>query len=126
MHLDRNRSSVYRLKYKLFMKINRVEYITENDVDMIKDISREVCERCNVICENVELDGRLVSLEIKTKPNIDLSKFVNSYKSASSKRINNKIKNESGALKESFWEKGYMLITLGDEEKKFLNEYIGL
>ena len=66
-----------------------------------------------------------VHILLTAKPNTELSKFINAYKSASSRRI----KNEFPEIKESlwkryFWSQNYCLLTVGGAPLEVLKKYI--
>ena len=59
------------------------------------------------------------------KPNTELSKFINAYKSASSRRIKNEFQKSRKKLwKEFFWSQSYCLLTVGGAPLEILKKYI--
>lgn len=62
---------------------------------------------------------------LTAKPNTELSKFINAYKSASSRRIKNEFPEIKQKLwKEYFWSQSYCLLTVGGAPLEVLKQYI--
>lgn len=61
----------------------------------------------------------------RAKPNSDLSKMINAYKSASSRRIKNEFPDIRKYLwKEYFWSRSYCLLTTGGVTINVIKKYI--
>ena len=66
-----------------------------------------------------------VHLLFKVKPNTEISKLLNAYKSASSRRIKNEFPDIRKYLwKEYFWSKSYCLVTTGGATLEVVKQYI--
>lgn len=66
-----------------------------------------------------------VHLLFKVKPNTEISKLLNAYKSASSRRIKNEFPDIRKYLwKEYFWSKSYCLLTTGGATLEIVKQYI--
>jgi putative transposase len=62
---------------------------------------------------------------MKTHPNTDISKFLNAYKSASSRLIKKEFPTLRKSLwKEAFWSRSYCLLTTGGAPIDVIQKYI--
>lgn len=67
----------------------------------------------------------LINSKFKAKPNTEISKLLNAYKSASSRRIKNEFSDIRKYLwKEYFWSKSYCLVTTGGAPLEVVKQYI--
>ena len=126
MELDRNQHSVYLLYYHLIM-------VTKYRRKVIDDaISKKLMNMFSYIGKNygIEIeewnhDIDHVHVMFRAIPSTNLSKFINAYKSASS-RIIKKEKPEikEKLWKEYFWSKSYCLLTTGGVTIETIRQYI--
>lgn len=114
--------SVYRLKYKLYMKIKDGNIIGKDESLVIREIFDKICGKHGIECKEMTVENLLVSIELTAKPETELLKFINAYKSALSRKL--KTICSSFDFKNGFWEKGYLLITIGEDNKNLLEKYI--
>jgi putative transposase len=115
MKLDSNNNSVFSLNYHLVLVIKYKKQVVNNDISSrLKEIFEYISTNYNIALEEWEYDKDHIHVLFKAHPNSELSKFINSYKSASSRLI----KKEFPAIKqklwkEYFWSRSYCLITTG-------------
>ncbi|MTK11341.1 MAG: IS200/IS605 family transposase [Clostridiaceae bacterium] len=126
MQLDSNNHSVFLLNYHLVLVVKyRRNVIDDKISDRLKEIFQYICPKYNIILEEWNHDLDHVHLLLRGFPNTDLSKFINAYKSASSRLIKKefpKIKNQ--LWKEYFWSRSYCLITTGGAPIDIVKKYI--
>ena len=126
MKLDTNNHSVFSLHYHLVMCIKyRRKVINDSISDRLKDIFVDIAPNyCVELLEwNHDIDH--VHLLFKAKPNTEISKLLNAYKSASSRRIKNEFPSIRKHLwKEYFWSKSYCLVTTGGAPLEVVKQYI--
>ena len=126
MELDKNQHSVYSINYHLVMVI---KYRRKVISDEISGYLRATFERIG-ITYGVELvewnhDKDHVHILLKSHPNTELSKFINAYKSASSRLIKKEYPVIKKALwKEYFWSRSFCLVTSGGAPLEVLKRYI--
>ena len=126
MELDKNQHSVYSINYHLVMVI---KYRRKVISDEISGYLRATFERIG-INYGVELvewnhDKDHVHILLKSHPNTELSKFINAYKSASSRLIKKEYPVIKKALwKEYFWSRSFCLVTSGGAPLEVLKRYI--
>lgn len=126
MKLDTNSHSVFLLNYHLVLCVKyRRKVITDEISDRLKEIFIKTTEKYGITLEEWNHDIDHVHLLFRAKPNSDLSRMLNVYKSASSKRIKNEFPEIRNYLwKEYFWSKSYCLITTGGATIDVVKRYI--
>ncbi|APU86904.1 transposase IS200 like family protein (plasmid) [Clostridium botulinum] len=88
MDLDTNNHSVFLLHYHLVLVIKyRREVINADISNRLKEIFEKISPKYNISIEEWEHDNNHVHVLFKAQPNSELSKFINAYKSASSRLI---------------------------------------
>ena len=111
--LDKNQHSVYKLTYHMVLVIKyRRQVITPEIFNRLIEIFNKNASNFDIVLEesNFELDH--IHLLFKTKPQTQLLKFINAYKSASSRLIKKEYPEIRKKLwKESFWKIGYFIST---------------
>lgn len=126
MKLDNNNHSVFLLHYHLVMCIKyRRKVIDDSISDRLKDIFVDIAPNYGVELLEWNHDIDHVHLLFKAKPNTEISKLLNAYKSASSRRIKNEFPSIRKSLwKEHFWSKSYCLVTTGGAPLDVVKQYI--
>lgn len=126
MKLDSNNHSVFALHYHLVMCIKyRRKVINDSISDRLKDIFADIAPNYGVELIEWNHDIDHVHLLFKAKPNTEISKLLNAYKSASSRRIKNEFPDIRKYLwKEYFWSKSYCLVTTGGATLEIVKQYI--
>ena len=126
MELDTNNHSVFLLNYHLVLVIKyRRKVLTDNISDRLKEIFQYISPKYNITLLEWNHDYDHIHLLFKAHPNSEISKFINAYKSASSRLI----KKEFAAIKkelwkEYFWNRGYCLLTIGESTIDIVRDYI--
>ncbi len=126
MKLDSNNHSVFLLHYRLVMCIKYRRKVINNSIsDRLKDIFVDIAPNYGVELIEWNHDVDHVHLLFKAKPNTEISKLLNAYKSASSRRIKNEFPSIRKYLwKEKFWSKSYCLVTTGGVPLEVVKQYI--
>ncbi|MCC0740218.1 IS200/IS605 family transposase [Clostridioides sp. ZZV14-5902] len=126
MKLDSNNHSVFLLHYHLVMCIKYRRKVIDNSIsDRLKDIFVDISQNYGVELLEWNHDIDHVHLLFKAKPNTEISKLLNAYKSASSRRIKNEFPSIRKSLwKEYFWSKSYCLVTTGGAPLDVVKQYI--
>ena len=126
MNLDSNNHSVFLLNYHLVMCIKyRRKVINDSISDRLKEIFEDISPKYGVELLEWNHDIDHVHLLFKAKPNTEISKMLNAYKSASSRRIKNEFPSIRKYLwKEYFWSKSYCLVTTGGVPIEVVRQYI--
>lgn len=126
MKLDNNNHSVFSLHYHLVLVIKYRRKVLDDTISVrLKEIFEYISPNYNITLEEWEHDKDHVHVLFKAHPNSELSKFINSYKSASSRLIKKEfpvIKNQ--LWKEYFWSRSYCLISTGGATIDVVRKYI--
>ena len=91
--MDRNAHSVYLLYYHLVMVVKyRRKGIDEPISERAKEIFSYIAPSYGIVLEEWNHDADHVHVMFRTQPKSELSKFINAYKSASSRLIKKSIR----------------------------------
>ena len=106
MELDTNNHSVFMLNYHLIMCVKYRNNVIDDAISLrLKEIFKNICLNYNISLEEWNHDKDHVHVLFRGQPNSEISKFINAYKSASSRLIKKISRNQ-----ETFME-GYVLVT---------------
>ena len=126
MELDTNNHSVFMLHYHLIMCTKYRNRVID---DIISDRLEEMFERFapsyNITLEEWNHDIDHVYILFKGQPNTEISKFINAYKSASSRLIKKEFPEIHQSLwEEAFWSQSFCLLTTGGVTVDIIKQYI--
>jgi len=126
MKLDSNNHSVFSLNYHLVLVVKYRRHVLNDEVSSrLKEIFEYISPNYNITLEKWEHDKDHIHVLFKSHPNSELSKFINSYKSASSRLIKKEFPSIKQKLwKEYFWSRSYCLITTGGATIDVVRKYI--
>ncbi|MDD3304488.1 MAG: IS200/IS605 family transposase [Clostridia bacterium] len=126
MDLDTNNHSVFKLNYHLVLVIKYRRKVVDDEIsNRLKDIFEYISPKYNVILDEWNHDKDHVHLLFRGEPNTDISKFINTYKSASSRLIKKEFPHIRKQLwKEYFWSRSYCLLTTGGAPIEVIKKYI--
>ena len=126
MKLDSNNHSVFSLNYHLILVIKYRRKVLNDDIsNRLKEIFEYISPNYNITLEEWEHDKDHIHVLFKAHPKSELSKFINAYKSASSRLIKKQFSNMKKFLwKEYFWSRSYCLITTGGATIDVVKKYI--
>ncbi|MBO1582423.1 IS200/IS605 family transposase [Bacillus sp. XF8] len=126
MKLDSNKHSVFLLHYHLVLVVKYRRQVFDDDIsNYAKDIFVRIGQSYNITLEDWNHDKDHVHVMFKAHPNSELSKFLNAYKSASSRLIKRDFPIVRQKLwKELFWSRSFCLITTGGASIETVKQYI--
>ena len=126
MKLDSNNHSVFLLWYHLVLVVKyRKKAIDTGVSERLREIFEYIAPRYNIILTEWNHDEDHVHVLFKAHPNTEISKFINAYKSASSRLIKKEFPEIRKKLwKEHFWSRSFCLITAGGAPLEILRQYI--
>ena len=126
MNFDTNNHSVFSLNYHLVMVVKyRRKVINDTISNRLKEMFEYIGKMYHITLMEWNHDIDHVHVLFKACPNTEISKFMNAYKSASSRLIKieyPKIKEK--LWKEAFWSKSYCLISTGGVTIDVIKRYI--
>lgn len=126
MKFDSNNHSVFMLQYHLVLVIKYRKRVINDTISVrLREIFDYIASNYNISVEEWNHDEDHVHILFRAHPNSELSKFINAYKSASSRLI----KKENPSLrkhlwKEMFWSRSFCLITTGGVSADVIRRYI--
>ena len=126
MELDGNNHSVFSLWYHLVLVVKyRRKAINQAQSYRLRAIFEYIAPNYNITLQEWNHDTDHVHILFKAHPNSQISKFVNAYKSASSRLIKKEFPEIRATLwKERFWSRSYCLISAGGAPLEVLRQYI--
>lgn len=126
MELDNNNHSVFLLYYHLVLVVKyRRNVIDECISKRLKEIFEYIAVNYNITIQEWNQDKDHVHILLKGHPNTEISKFINAYKSASSRLIKKEYPQLRDCLwKEYFWSRSFCLLTTGGAPIEVIRQYI--
>ena len=124
--LDTNSHSVFLLNYHLILV---VKYRKEVFNDIVSERARSIFENIapNYKIEVIEWNHHKDHIHIlfKAHPKTQISKFINAYKSASSRLIKKEFPSIKKQLwQDKFWSQSFCLLTTGGASLEVVKQYI--
>lgn len=126
MKLDTNAHSVFLLNYHLVLVIKyRRKIINDTISDRIKEIFEYISPNYNITLQEWNHDIDHIHVLFKAHPNTEISKFINAFKSASSRLIKKEFPKECDSLHQGhFWNQSFCLLTTGGATIDIIKKYI--
>jgi putative transposase len=126
MKLDNNNHSVFLLYYHLVLVVKYRRKVIDNTIsERMKEIFEYISPKYNITLQEWNHDIDHVHILLKGEPNTELSKFINAYKSASSRLIKKEFPSARKKLwKEYFWSRSFCLLTTGGAPIEVVRKYI--
>lgn len=132
MDFDTNQHSVFLLHYHLIMCIKYRNKVIDDPISLrLKEMFEYIAPKYHITLEEWNHDIDHVHVLFRGHPNTEISKFINAYKSASSRiikkefpHIRKSLKSLKSLWKEMFWSQSYCLITTGGATVDVIKQYI--
>ena len=126
MDLDNNNHSVFKLHYHLIICVKYRKKIINNDIsNRLREIFNYIAPKYNITLDEWNHDIDHIHILFRGQPNSEISKFINAYKSASSRLIKKEYPQICKSLwKEMFWSQSYCLISTGGVTVDIIKQYI--
>lgn len=126
MQLDDNNHSAFLMYYHLVLVIKYRRKVFDDAIsERAKEIFEYISHKYNITLMEWNHDEDHVHILFKAHPNSELSKFINAYKSASSRLIKKEYPGACKKLwKEYFWSRSYCLLTTGGAPIEVIKKYI--
>lgn len=126
MELDHNSHSVFLVYYHLVMVIKYRRKVRNGKIsERAKEIFEYIAPGYGILLEEWNHDTDHVHILFKGQPNTEISKFINAYKSASSRLIKKEFPQIRKSLwKEMFWSQSFCLLTTGGATVDIIEQYI--
>ena len=126
MVLESNNHSVFALNYHLVLVVKyRRKVITDDISTRLREIFEYIQSSYNIAVIEWNHDVDHVHVLFSAHPNSELSKFLNAYKSASSRLIKKEYPEIKAKLwKEFFWSRSFCLISTGGAPLEAIKQYV--
>jgi putative transposase len=123
--LETGPHTAYALQYQFVIIIKyRADLLTGKMAEGIGEITGGISEDFGVNIQNVNVGSDHVHIPFTAKPTTNLTKFINSLKGVTSRKIREKNPEVRQALNSAFWQPGYSLATTGQMNIDVLMEYV--
>ena len=126
MELNNNNHSVFAIHFHLILVIKyRRKVIDDNISNCLKEIFKYIEDGYHITLEEWNHDIDHVHILFSSHPNTNISKFINAYKSASSRLIKKEYPSIRNKLyREAFWSQSFCLISTGGANIETIKKYI--
>ncbi len=126
MELMSNNHSVFILHYHLILVVKYRRKVINYEISQKLRIEFEkICKNYLVRLEDWNHDIDHIHILFNSNPNTNISKFINAYKSASSRIIKKEFPEIKQKLwKENFWSTSFCLISTGGATIEVIKKYI--
>ncbi len=124
--METNNHSVFSLNYHLVLVVKyRRKVISDKISNRLKEIFLYIQPNYNITLKEWNHDKDHVHILFSAHPKSELTKFLNAYKSASSRLIKKEFPEIRSKLwKEAFWSQSFCLISVGGVTLDVLKSYI--
>ena len=124
-NLQTGSHTVHALQYH-FVTVTkyRATILTDDICERIGEIANDLAGDFGVEIQSVNGGNDHIHVLFTAKPTTDMTKFINSFKGVSSRKVRQEYPEVKQALEESFWQPGYFLATTGQVSIDVLMEYV--
>lgn len=126
MDLQTNHHSVFSLNYHLVMVVKyRRKVLDESISKRLREMFETIAVNYHITVTEWNHDRDHIHVLFQAHPKSELSKFINAYKSASSRLIKKEFPHIRKCLwKEMFWSQSFCLLTTGGVTIDVIRQYI--
>lgn len=126
MELDNNSHSVFRLCYHLILVVKyRRKVFDDNMSGRAREIFEYIAPNYHITLLEWNHDGDHVHILFKAHPKSEMSRFINAYKSASSRLLKKEFPQVRQKLwKEYFWSQSFCLLSAGGAPPEVIRKYV--
>ena len=126
MEFDSNAHSVFLPNYHLILVVKYRRKVFDDTIsERAKEIFSRIAPNYNISLQEWGHDEDHVHILFRAHPKTAISKFINAYKSASSRLLKKEYPSIREKLwKEQFWSQSFCLLTTGGAPLEIVKEYI--
>lgn len=126
MKLDTNAHSVFLLHYHLILVVKYRRQVFTNEIsERAKEIFESIAPNYKIKLVEWKHDKDHVHILFKGQPKTEISKFINAYKSASSRLLKKEYPDIRQKLwREMFWSRSFCLLSSGSAPIEIIRQYI--
>ena len=124
--LDNNAHSVFLLYYHLIMVTKYRRKVFDESISARgREIFEYIAPKYGITLEEWNHDADHVHVMFRAQPKSEISRFINAYKSASSRLLKKEYPQIRQKLwKDAFWSQSFCLLTAGGAPIEVIREYI--
>ena len=127
-HLDKSRNCVFSLQYHFIsvIKYRQQVFINDEIISDTKNIMSKIAKDFDVNILEIECGVDHVHIVFRSKPTLDMIKFINILKGHSSRDIRKKHSDflNDKLWGDNFWSPSYFISTTGNVTLDVLQEYV--
>lgn len=127
-HLDKNKNAVFSLQYHLItvVKYRQKVFVNDDIISHLKDIINKISNTFEVEIIEMECGVDHIHILFRSKPTLDITKYINILKGHSSREIRKVYKDflSNKLWGDNFWSPSYFLATTGNVTIDILKQYI--
>ena len=126
MELENNNHSVFSIHFHLILVVKYRRKVINDDIsERLKGIFENIQGNYNIALEEWNHGIDHVHILFRSEPKSNISKFINAYKSASSRLIKKEYPSiRSRLYNEAFWSQSFCLISTGGASIEIIKQYI--
>ena len=126
MELESNNHSVFCLNYHLILVVKYRRKVIDDVISArLREIFEYIQPSYNITLREWNHEGDHIQVLFSAHPKSELTKFLNAYKSASSRLIKKEFPEVRQKLwKEYFWSRSFCLISTGGAPIEMIKKYI--
>lgn len=126
MKFDTNNHSVFKMYYHLILCTKYRRNVIDDHVSQrLMEMFQKIAPDYNISLDRWNHDQDHVDVLFRGQPNTELTKFINAYKSASSRLIKKEFPEIRQKLwKEMFWSRSFCILTTGGATIELIRKYI--
>lgn len=123
---ETNHHSVFAMNYHLTLVVKHRRKVISNKVEeKLLEIFNYIAPNYNITLSEANGESDHIHILFKAHPNSEISKFINAYKSASSRLVKKNFPEIKEKLwKETFWSQSFLLATIGEITLGVVENYI--
>jgi len=127
-HLDKTRNATFSLQYHFIsvVKYRQKAFVDDAIISDLKTIILDIARSCDVEIIEQECGVDHLHILFRSKPTLEITKFINTLKGNSSRKLREKYKDflKDKLWGDNFWSPSYFLATTGNVTIDVLKEYI--
>ncbi len=126
MNLDKNTHSVFCLNYHLVLTTkNRKKIINDVISNRAREIFEKIAVNYGITVQKWSYRDDHLHIIFKARPNTEINKFVNAYKTASSRLLKKEYPDVcTDASDPHFWNQGFFVSSIGEITDEIIDNYI--
>ena len=124
---SRNCHGLYNLQYHLVLVTKyRKKCINQEVFDFINNETIRLLKEFKIELEEINYESDHIHLLISIPPQVQISKFINSYKTTTARLIRKEFKEHLAAFywKNHFWSRSYLILSSGGAPIEVIKKYI--